>query len=88
MKSAGELEEILNQLYWDVEHGKIRNGVSRLKQIQLDAMKEGMRRAAKICDNIPLGYRTSGEHTVTEKLMDKTQQAILTTAEQWTEKDL
>lgn len=58
---------------------------SDIEQIQLDAMKEGARRAAKIAHNQALDRaginRSSTQVTSDEK-------AILTTAEQWTEADL
>lgn len=47
-----------------------------IKQIQLDAMKEGMRRAAKVCDRTNLTCK------------DAHRKAILTAAEKLTEKDL
>ena len=52
--------------------------INSIKQIQLDAMKEGARRAAKEAA-IYMG------NTVHES---RSAQYILTTAEQWTEKDL
>lgn len=63
---------------WDDEHGEAIEHTSLnakdIQQIQLDAMKEGMRRAASMCRNHALDYEQ--------------EQSILTTAEQLTEKDL
>ena len=52
-----------------------------LQQIQLDAMKEGARRAAVIAKQI----RDSDLDCMCNGLPER---VILTTAEQWTEKDL
>lgn len=55
--------------------------VEEVKQIQLDALKEGARRAAKRIETPPYGTNMQGNYiSATE--------AILTAAEQWTEKDL
>lgn len=48
MKTPEQLEELLNSLYWDVEHGKIINGVSKLKLLQSDA------RADLLVENVRL----------------------------------
>ena len=53
-----------------------------LKQIQLDAMKEGMRRAATVC------VREAIKHDMNWAGSRNCATAILTTAEQLTEKDL
>lgn len=53
-----------------------------IKQIQLDAMKEGMRRAAEVT-------LTVSAVPVSRKLIkDEMKEAILTAAEQLTEKDI
>lgn len=60
----------------DCEH------IAYVKQIQLDAMKEGMRRAAEVSKKELEG--TVGSGWAGRQIA----QAILTTAEQLTEKDL
>lgn len=84
---------------WYAEGG-LNNDVAEIahrRAIQLDAMKEGMRRAAKVklpVFQLPTGYtgnryihgvhfESGNAHGVAE-----TRQAILTAAEQLTEKDL
>jgi len=63
-----------------------RTFVSHVKQIQLDAMKEGMRRAAKVSREHLQGT-ASGWVNITQR--GKTvSNAILDAAEQLTEKDL
>jgi len=61
-----------------------------VQQIQLDAMKEGMRRAAVVAEGET--YATGGIRNDEEASYEKgclaAQKAILTTAEQLTEKDL
>lgn len=54
------------------------NSIGFIEQIQLDAMKEGMRRAAVITDTV----------THQEATIEDAKQAILSAAEQLTEKDL
>jgi len=61
-----------------------------VRQIQLDAMKEGMRRAAKIAEGETFavgGIRTDLEVAYDQGCND-CEKAILTAAEQLTEKDL
>lgn len=61
-------------------HGTAYIHIDDIKQIQLDAIKEGMRRAAEVC----VKYKNYGDihpHI-------NTHQAILTAAEQLIEKDL
>ena len=60
-----------------------------VQQIQLDAMKEGMRRAAQIAEDntFALGKKTEWEQAYDKGCLDS-QAAILTAAEQLTEKDL
>lgn len=61
-----------------------------IREIQLDAMKEGMRRAATIAEGET--FAVGGVHTEWEVAYDKgccdCEKAILTAAEQLTEKDL
>ena len=73
----------------EIRHGHNVGGIDEtVKQIQLDAMKEGARRAAELKVEVsPIrekethaGYGIRTHQTRTE--------AILTTAEQWTEQDL
>lgn len=80
MKTAEEWATDINGIKWlDNSHPTMTNVV---KQIQLDAMKEGMRRAANVTLNISAA-------PVSRKLIkDEIKEAILTAAEQLTEKDL
>lgn len=55
-----------------------------VEQIQLDAMKEGARRAAEEANKVKHSIHEAGCLTTMANIYD----AILTTAEQWTEKDL
>lgn len=80
MKTAKERVNEYNVLYYETLEDKV---VGReyfheilVKQIQLEWMKEGARRAAIICIAEP---NTTG---------DKAHHSILSIAEQWTEKDL
>ena len=60
------------------------------KQIQLDAMKEGARRAAEICSTRGKDVY-AGSNPIREGIKRGLSNgciAILTTTEQWTEKDL
>lgn len=99
MKSAEEWDKVLSdtvQMCLENTHYDASEEVCAvIKQIQLDAMREGARRAANVIPKSELpkgmtegtmeayywnnGYVTAavGKH-----------HAILTTAEQWTEKDL
>ena len=64
------------------KYGVVRRGMTdTIKQIQLDAIKEGMRRAAGTCTNT---YNTHLHY----QTMDECRLAILKSAEQLTEKDL
>lgn len=63
---------------WDVTHAGM-SSLEFIEAIQLDAMKEGMRRAANM---------TSQHHMETLIQQQEMRQAILTTVEQLTEKDL
>lgn len=68
---------------WDKED-YANNLVSILKEVQLDAMKEGARRAAyEGCKHANVVAHNSAEANVILAY----QSAILTTAESWTEKD-
>lgn len=60
------------------------------QQIQLDAMREGMRRAARIASakDRPISQYTLSEKRARRDEQLYTSQAILTAAEQLTEKDL
>jgi hypothetical protein len=82
MKPAEELAaEIQHDLIWHQHEFKTDTGKEYLpfviRQIQLDAMKEGMRRAARIADEAQ--YKTEPRDCMC---------AILSTAEALTEKDL
>ena len=78
MKTAEEWIQENNPLL--LVGGETYNGiVERYKQIQLDALKEGMRRAVKESTQYHLGDTKQAKIT---------QQAILTASEQLTEKDL
>ena len=60
-----------------------------IRKIQLDAMKGGARRAAVIAEGTTFA---AGKHTEWEDAYDKgckdSEEAILTAANNWTEKDL
>ena len=58
------------------------------QQIQLDAMKEGARRAADKCSIIGLQYGDYDPDRDGRIPCNAARDAILNTAEQWTEKDL
>lgn len=103
MKSAKEwLTEDMNMIgltidqmedAWVIEPENCEQKVQLFKQIQLDAIKEGMRRATNVSIpyNIIKGldteqqYHWDNGYTVA---LVATQKAILTTAEQLTEGDL
>lgn len=88
MKTAEEWANEMN-------HGCARQrpdhiALSEIKQIQLDGIKEGMRRAAVIAEGETFasgGIRTGWE-TAYEQGCNDCEKAILTAAEQLTEKDL
>lgn len=89
MKTAEEWAIDINGIKWlDNSHPTMTNVV---KQIQLDAMKEGMRRAA---DEVEMkGVGIIERQTVNGKFdawmyRGSMKEAILTAAEQLTEKDL
>jgi hypothetical protein len=48
MKTAEKLNDIGQRIYWSIEHGRAGEVISELQAIQLDAMQEGMRRAARL----------------------------------------
>lgn len=80
-------EEIADQMNLEllpalIQPLKVSNVVKFIEAIQLDAMKEGMRRAAKCIEPIP-GDCEYGMITHTDA-----ENAILFAAEQLTEKDL
>jgi len=58
-----------------------------IQQIQLDAMKEGMRRAANECDK-RVECTGNGQRWWEDRKPNEIKKYILTTAEQLTEKDL
>ena len=58
-----------------------------IEQIQLDAMKEGMRRAANECDK-RVECTGNGQRWWEDRNPNEIKKYILTTAEQLTEKDL
>ena len=68
--------------------------IDGIKQIQLDAIKEGMRRAAELCKNAahvaknPLHTDLQIYWQTYDRLQVDVTKAILTAAEQLTEKDL
>lgn len=65
----------------DTSDGTVVLNYCDYQQIQLDAMKEGARRAASIC----AGRETESDLTIEAT---RCRQIILTTAEQWTVTDL
>ncbi len=80
MKSAEEWVKLYNaERFNKVRKFTFHNG-DLVKQIQLDAMREGMRRASEIC--LP---KTKREYLLSESAC---KQRILSAAEQLTEKDL
>ena len=84
MKTAAELNTIGERIYWAVEYGRAGEVISELKAVQLDAMKEGMRRAAKICNDQWKQMEVPAERLQ----IYYAEKGILTAAEQLTEKDL
>lgn len=80
MKSAEEWVKLYNaEKFNKVRKFTFHNG-DLVKQIQLDAMREGMRMASEIC--LP---KTKREYLLSESAC---KQRILSAAEQLTEKDL
>ena len=71
-------------------HGQLLpnpQNIAFIKQIQLDAMKEGMRKAAQTeCDEMRMNYLDYGRDY--EYAVNDCKKAILTAVEQLTEKDL
>ncbi len=49
MKSANEWETILNELYWNVEHGEQQMAIKKLQQFELDAYKQAFTDMAGLC---------------------------------------
>ena len=76
MKTAEERNKIK-------ESNSLNKDIELIKQIQLDAMKEGARRAARITMEYSNCNDTWGGGLLTGK-----SRQILTTAENWTIKDL
>jgi hypothetical protein len=86
MKTAEEWKQIWWSWPMPDNSGEYEGQQEFLKlvpQIQLDAMKEGMRRAAELADN-PVRLEPGYSHLTQQNI----KQAILTAAEQLTEKDL
>lgn len=83
MKSTEEYKKEYLSLAWLCDSANAHDAavLDLFKQIQLDAMREGMRRAAKIV--MPYNKALVGEEA--RKLISKT---ILSAAEKLTEKDL
>lgn len=83
MKTAAELNTIGERICWAVEHGRAGEVISELKVVQLDAIKEGMKRAAEIARwKHPISSSAAyyeAKHTT---------EAILTAANQLKEKDI
>jgi hypothetical protein len=86
MKTAEEWSKIINasDVCCTSEGGGLwesQDTYKLIKQIQLDAIKEGMRRAAKLAqEEYEVRHQTKGQCAANE--------AILTAAEHLTEKDL
>lgn len=89
MKTAEEIADDMNRelLPALIQPIKVSNLVSYIESIQLDAMKEGARRAADcaISDAL-MKYHDEEDRCLCGSCAAR--RAILTTAEQWTEKDL
>lgn len=62
--------------------------IDDIKQIQLDAMKEGMRRAAELTKPPMRRECEYGQYQQYDQISQQCAEAILTAAEQLTEKDL
>lgn len=77
MKTAEEWASTIDMNIWS------NADATTIKQIQLDAMKEGMRRAAKVEPKMEPHHSDEHWQGITMK-----EQAILSEAEQLTEKDL
>lgn len=84
MKTA---KEWFNEEYYNISDTSPITFGEIVKRIQLDAMKEGMRRAAEIGMNKSPMPRPPDDMTTLEKRTTIVN-AILTAAEQLTEKDL
>lgn len=56
MKTAEELEQWVNELYWLLEHGNLRFAVDKANKLQLDAYKAGMTEAAKEIRKLPIQF--------------------------------
>lgn len=50
MRTNEEWDQILRELYWNVEHGEHGLAIAKLRGFELDARKQGMTDAAEICD--------------------------------------
>jgi len=87
--SIGKNRTIFNKPHGQFQDGHVEVALTEVlyKQIQLDAMKEGARRAAKLVDKLQPSP-TSFENNVRMMACYTLEKRILTTAEQWTEKDL
>jgi hypothetical protein len=80
MKTAKELNDIGQRIYWLIEDGRAGEVIRELQAVQLDAMKEGMRRAAKVITPDGSNNRI--------KRQEEGVQAILTAAKQLTDKGI
>lgn len=88
MKSAEEWFMLHNSCEAPAKGSYVYNlMIEHIKAIQLDAMKEGARRAAdEVKKNMEYDQHLGNESW--QQISKENMENILTTAEQWTEKDL
>ena len=66
MKTEQEWDQILNELYWNVEYGEHRLAIKKLMQFETDAYRAGMTRAAEICERNQYGQGFGLRRAITE----------------------
>jgi len=81
VKTERDWDNILNELYWNVEHGEHRLAIKKLAQFEADAFRAGMTRAAEIADNEQLADMAEGNFATQAVIVDailKARDAITT----------
>lgn len=83
MKTAEELKEFSEELYWMIERGDFIKTVNRLHKLQLDADRAGWLRAqqelAEIVDNCHLTFAAGDETVIAEDACPSIRKALLDT---------
>ena len=93
MKTAEEWEQIPHDNHphnWcscECEYGMINTMIPWIKQIQLDAIKEGARRAAEFCEERRRFHEVAGTTYLAGESLD-CRKGISFLLEQWTQEDL